>query len=759
MQNNPEIEQIVESAVKIARGLKHEYVLTEHVLLALIRYNPFNKVLEKFGTDLTMLDAELEAYLHSLVNLVTDKDIQPKKTNALERCFNRAMTQVLFTGRRSMTTADLYLAMMAENNSHAHYYLLKYGVKKQEFMDFYNANYNHSDAVISDKQATEILTEHCTDLTKLAKEDRLEPMIGRSDELDEMITVLARRFKANVLMVGDPGVGKTAIIEGLAQEISAGRVPEFLKDHEVWSLEIGSLLAGSKYRGEFEEKFKQVIQALEAKKNCILFIDEAHTMMGAGSSSNSSLDFANMLKPAITKGNLKVVASTTWEEYYESFEKDRALMRRFHRVGIDEPTDEVTEQILIGLSPRLEKFHNVLIDTDAITAAVDLSRRYIHDRKNPDKSIDLIDGACARERVKDQGNVTVNKDMIMAQLSRVTDVPIDRLQNERSANILELESNIKQRLYGQDLAVDSVLDRVYINFSGIGNNKRPIASFLFLGPTGTGKTELAKLLAENLDMKLLKYDMSEYQEKHTVSSLIGAPPGYVGFEDGNVGGGKLISDVSKNPFSILLFDEIEKAHPDVINIMLQMLDEARISSSNGKTVDLKNCIIIMTSNLGARDNENNNIGFGQNLEKTGSEDKAMKDFFKPELRNRIDQVCKFAKLDSLAVKKVVLKFVDELKTSLEVKNIKLTLTESAVELLAEKGYDNKMGARPLSRKIDELVRVPLSKRILFDKLENCTIHVISKDGAIDFITEEPVVTQPVVTEDGYIVLDQFKPKI
>jgi ATP-dependent Clp protease ATP-binding subunit ClpA len=759
MQNNPEIEQIVESAVKIARGLKHEYVLTEHTLLALIRYNPFQKVLEKFGVDVAMMDAELEAYLYSLTNLETTKDIQPKKTNALERCFNRAMTQVLFTGRRSMTTADLYLAMMAENNSHAHYYLLKYGVKKQEFMDFYNANYNHADTVISDKQANEILTEHCTDLTKLAQEDRLEPMIGRSDELAEMITVLARRFKANVLMVGDPGVGKTAIIEGLAQEISAGRVPEFIKNNEVWSLEIGSLLAGSKYRGEFEEKFKQVIQALETKKNCILFIDEAHTMMGAGSSSNSSLDFANMLKPAITKGNLKVVASTTWEEYYESFEKDRALMRRFHRVGIDEPTDEVTEQILIGLSPRLEKFHNVLIDTDAITAAVELSRRYIHDRKNPDKSIDLIDGACARERVKDAGTITVNKDMIMAQLSRVTDVPIDRLQNERSANILELDSNIKQRLYGQDTAVDAVLERVYINFSGIGNNKRPIASFLFLGPTGTGKTELAKLLAENLDMKLLKYDMSEYQERHTVSSLIGAPPGYVGFEDGNVGGGKLISDVSKNPFSILLFDEIEKAHPDVINIMLQMLDEARITSSNGKTVDLKNCIIIMTSNLGARDNESNNIGFGQSLEKTGSEDRAMKDFFKPELRNRIDQVCKFTKLDSLAVKKVVVKFLDELKLSLEVKNIKLTLTESAIDLLAEKGYDNKMGARPLSRKIDELIRVPLSKRILFDQLENCTIHVTAKDGAIDFITEEVNTTQPVVNEDGYIVLDQFNPKI
>ena len=758
MQNNPEIEQIVEAAVKIARDLKHEYVLTEHTLLALLRYNPFHKVLEKFGTDVNTMDAELEAYLYSLQNLVTDKDIQPKKTNALERCFNRAMTQVLFTGRRSMTTADLYLAMMAENNSHAHYFLLKYGVHKKEFMEFYNANYNQSDAVISDKQATEILTEHCTDLTRLAKEDRLEPMIGRSEELDEMVTVLARRFKANVLMVGDPGVGKTAIIEGLAQEISAGRVPEFIKDNEVWSLEIGSLLAGSKYRGEFEEKFKQVIQALEAKKNCILFIDEAHTMMGAGSSSGSSLDMANMLKPAITKGNLKVVASTTWEEYYESFEKDRALMRRFHRVGIDEPTPEVTEQILIGLSPRLEKFHNVLINTDAITAAVELSGRYIHDRKNPDKSIDLIDGACAKERVKDQGNATITKDMIMAQLSRVTSVPLDRLENERSSNIIELEGNIKQKLYGQDEAVDRVLERVYINFSGIGNNKRPIASFLFLGPTGTGKTELAKLLAENLDMKLLKYDMSEYQERHTVSGLIGAPPGYVGFEDGNLGGGKLISDVSKNPFSILLFDEIEKAHPDVVNIMLQMLDEARITSSSGKTVDLKNCIIIMTSNLGARDNENNNIGFGQSLEKTGSEDKAMKDFFKPELRNRIDCVCKFNKLDTLAIKKVVLKFVDELKDSLMNKNIRLNLTESVIDMLADKGYDNKMGARPLGRKIDELIRVPLSKKILFDRLENCNISAIMVEDRVEFIIEPPMLA-PVVNEDGYIVLDQNNPTI
>ena len=754
MQNNPEIEQLIAGAVKIAKDKSHEYVMTEHVLMALLNYTPFRKVLEKFGTDVALMYTELDAYLNSLISLIKSDVEQPKKTNALERVFNRALTQVLFTGRRSVTTLDLYLAMMGENNSHAHYFLLKYGVKKKDFVEFWQKNYNHGDIQITDEQATEILDEYCINLTRLATEDRLEPMIGRGTELEEIIAALARRFKANVLLVGDPGVGKTAIVEGLAQSVAQGAVPEFLKGHEVWSLEIGSLLAGSKYRGEFEEKFKQVIQALEAKKKCILFVDEAHTMKGAGSSSQSTLDMANMLKPAITKGSLKVVASTTWEEYYESFEKDRALMRRFHRVSIDEPSLDVTEQILIGLSPRLESFHNVMIDTEAILAAVELSNRYIHDRKNPDKSIDLLDAACARERMRDLGQVTITRDLIMTQLSRITEVPMDRLQNERSDKIVELESNIKQRLYGQDAAIDAVLDRVYVNFSGIGLEKKPMASFLFLGPTGTGKTELAKLLAENLDMKLLKYDMSEYQERHTVSSLIGAPPGYVGFEDGNVGGGKLISDVTKNPFSIILFDEIEKAHPDVINIMLQMLDEARITSSNGKTVDLKNCMIIMTSNLGARDNENNNIGFAQDLERTGSEERAMKEFFRPELRNRIDQICRFNKLDSLAIKKVVIKFVAELQTSLLNKNIRLSLSEAVIDLLARRGYDNKMGARPLSRKIDELIRVPLSKRILFDRLCDCAVYAdIDGDQVIFHVrANEPLM---LVNSEGLVIADDI----
>jgi len=759
MQNNPEIEQIIEQAIKIARDRKHEYVLTEHLLMSLLQHAPFRAVLTKFGCDIAHLDIDLSRYLDGLINLrKDDSDLQPKKTNALERVLNRALTQVLFTGRRSLTTADLYLAIMGESNSHAHYFLLKYGVNKVEFIKFWEANYNRNGFGISDQQANEILEEHCTNITALAKADRLEPVIGRDYEVNEMVTVLARRFKANVLMVGDPGVGKTAIIDGLAQRIAQNDVPEFLKDHEVWSLEIGALLAGSKYRGEFEEKLKDVIKALESKKNCVLFIDEAHTMKGAGASGNSSLDFANMIKPAITKGSLKVVASTTWEEFYESFEKDRALMRRFYRLSIDEPDRNTTEKILIGLSPRLEKFHSVVIETDAIEAAVDLSARFMTDKKNPDKSIDLIDAACARERVKDNGISIITAANILNQVSKLTGIPMDRLESNNSKRITDLEHNIKSKLYGQDAVVDQVLERVYITFAGIGNEKKPMASFLFLGPTGTGKTELAKLLSSNLDMPLLKYDMSEYQEKHTVSSLIGAPPGYVGFEDGNVGGGKLISDLSKNPFSILLFDEIEKAHPDVSNILLQLLDEARITSANGKTVDCKNTIVIMTSNLGARDNESNNIGFGQSFEKTGSEDKAMKDFFKPEMRNRIDLICKFVKLDMLSVKKVVIKFVDELKSSLLSKNIRITLTEPAVEYLADQGYDSKMGARPLGRKIDELIRVPLSKRILFENLRDTTMIIDFKDGALTFNETNATQEFSSIDNNGIIVIDRLNPR-
>ena len=752
MQQNPEIEQILAQAQKLARAKKHEYVTLEHLALSLVRHAPFNAVLKKFGIMVDALENDFEMYIDSQVHLKLQSNADPKKTNALERVFNRALTQVLFAGRRQVTTIDLWLALMNENNSHAHYYFLKYGVDKKAFIEFWQENYSIKGGVISDDQADEILDEHCINLSERAKENKLEPLIGRATELNEIITVLAKKFKANVLMVGDPGVGKTAIAEGLATMIHQGQVPEFLKKHEVWSLEIGSLLAGSKYRGEFEEKLKAVIMALEQKKNVVLFIDEAHTMRGAGSSGSSSLDFANMIKPAITKGLLKVIASTTWEEYYESFEKDRALMRRFYRVSIDEPDAATTVRILQGLQPRLEEFHNVAIDAKAIDRAVELATRYLYDKKNPDKSIDLIDAACARERVKDQGKTAITVEMIQDQVGRVANIPADRVKNDVNTKIVELESNIKQRLYGQDQVVDSVLERIYVNYAGIGSQRRPVGCFLFLGPTGTGKTELAKLLAENLDMHLLRYDMSEYQDRHTVSSLLGAPPGFVGYDDSQLGGGKLINDLSKNPFSILLFDEVEKAHPDVANIFLQMMDEGTITGSNGKRVDVKNCIIIMTSNLGARDNENNNIGFGQSLDKSGEEDRAVKDYFRPELRNRLDMICKFNKLDPLSIKKVVVKFVDELKRSLGERRINLMLTEAMIDHLVSVGYDPKMGARPLSRKIDELIKVPLSKKILFEQLKDCAVTVDWNNDAVVFSNATDTAA-PVVDKDGIIVID------
>ena len=754
MQQNPEIDQILLAAQKLARAKQHEYITLEHLALALIKHAPFNAVLIKFGVMTSVLEIDLEAYIDSMVHLKLDKDADPKKTQALERVFNRALTQVMFTGRRQITTIDLWLAIMNETNSHAQYYFLKYGIEKKTFIEFWQNNYTTKGGLLNDEQANEILETHCINLSAKARENKLEPLIGRDTELKEIITVLAKKFKSNVLMVGDPGVGKTAIAEGLATMIQQGHTPEFLKDHEVWSLEIGSLLAGSKYRGEFEEKLKEVITALEQKKKVVLFIDEAHTMRGAGASTSSSLDFANMIKPAITRGILKVVASTTWEEYYESFEKDRALMRRFYRVNIDEPDAVTTVRILQGLQPRLEQFHGTKIESTAIDRAVELSTRYLHDKKNPDKSIDLVDASCARERIKDIDGVVVTAEMIQEEVGRVANIPVDRVKNDVSVKVMELESNIKQRLYGQDQVVDAVLERIYVNYAGIANQRRPVGCFLFLGPTGTGKTEMAKLLAENLDMHLLRYDMSEYQDRHTVSSLLGAPPGFVGYDDSQLGGGKLINDLSKHPFSVLLFDEVEKAHPDVANIFLQMMDEGTITGSNSKNVNVKNCIIIMTSNLGSRDNENNNIGFGQSLMKSGEEDRAVKDYFRPELRNRLDMICKFNSLDMLSIKKVVVKFIDELKHSLVEKNIRVSCTEALIDHLATVGYDPKMGARPLARKIDELVKVPLSKKILFERLRDCdvTVNWTGQTVTFDHITATP--GNAVVNSNGIIILDQ-----
>jgi ATP-dependent Clp protease ATP-binding subunit ClpA len=754
VNNSPEIESIIEQAIDYAKKRKHQYCTIEHLLLALVTHTPFKKCLDSFGSDTDMMIQEVTAYidsLHAIVAIVDpDVEVQPRKTNSLERVMNRSVTQVLFTGRRQVTTIDLYLSMASEGNSHAHYFLLKYGINKNEFVAHWQKTYKGSEftAKLTNDQADEILEEYTTNLTNLARSGKLEPLIGRSKELDDIVNVLAKRFKSNVLMVGDPGVGKTAIAEGLATMIADKTVPEFLLDHELYSLEIGALLAGSKYRGDFEEKVKAVLDALNTKRKAVLFIDEAHTMKGSGGSTSGSIDFANMIKPAITKGTLKVIASTTWEEFYESFEKDRALMRRFYRISIDEPSHDSTVRILKGLSTRLNDFHDVEISEEAVNSAVESAARYIHDRKNPDKSIDLLDAACAKQRVAGNKGAIITKDLIHEQVERFTGVPADKLNGDNFDRINSLEVNIKGKLYGQDETIEQVLERVYVSFAGIGNESKPTASFIFLGPTGTGKTELAKLLSKNLDMPLLKYDMSEYGEKHSVSSLIGPPPGYVGFGDSQVGGGRLINDLSKNPHSILLFDEVEKAHPDIFNIFLQMLDEGTITGSNGKKVNCKNAIIIMTSNLGSADGERNNIGFGTQ-EKQGEDDKALKEFFKPEFRNRVDLICKFNKLDSLAIKKIVIKFTEDLKKSLvEKHNITLNLSEPVVDYLAEQGYDKKMGARPLARKIDELVRVPLSKKVLFERIKNATITANMNGDSIDFAVTQKLTAK--VNDDGII---------
>lgn len=489
MNHSPEIDSIIEQAIHHAKERKHQYVTVEHLLLGLINHSSFKKCLNSFGADIETMEQEIKAYLDSLHAIVSKEDeVVPRKTNSLERVMNRSVTQVLFTGRRQVTTIDLYLSIAAEGNSHAHYFLLKYGINKNEFVAHWQKNYKHNEVGnLTENQADEILEEYTINLTQLAAQGKLEPMIGRGKELDDIINVLAKRFKSNVLMVGDPGVGKTAIAEGLAQMMINKEVPEFLQDHQLYSLEIGSLLAGSRYRGDFEEKVKAVLDALNTKKKTILFIDEAHTMQGTGGASTGSVDFSNMIKPAITKGTLKVIASTTWEEYYESFEKDRALMRRFYRVSVDEPNHDTTIRILNGLSARLNDFHNVEITDEAIKAAVESADRYIHDRKNPDKSIDLLDAACAKQRVAENKGAIITKDLVFDQVERFTGVPADKMKGDNFDLIHNLESNIKDKLYGQDETVQKVLERIYVNFAGIGNDSKPTGSFLFLGPTGTGK--------------------------------------------------------------------------------------------------------------------------------------------------------------------------------------------------------------------------------------------------------------------------------
>ena len=754
IQPNPEIEVIIDLASARAKHYNHEYVTLEHILYGIVNYEPFGKLLENYGVDTKGMIADIDDYLTHQTYLISSTQAEPRRTHRVEHVLNRALTQVLFSARRQLTVIDLMISITQEHNSHAAYFILKYGIEDRDsLIAFYNQQYNPTlgRKNATDKKATEFLNEHCADLNAQAAEGKIDPVIGRDYEIDEITQVLAKRNKSNVLLVGDPGVGKTAIAEGLALKIHNKEVPAYLQDYVVYSMDIGSMLAGCKYRGEFEEKIKEVINALTVKGKCILFIDEAHQMQGAGAGTQSSVDFANMIKPALGKGQIKVIASTTWEEYSQSFEKDRALMRRFYRLGVDEPTPSVAKDILRGLRGHFEEFHDTHIDDAAIEAAVDFSVRYQADKRLPDKAIDLIDTACAKLKIAGAG-LTCTKSHIVEAIAKAVKIPAEQIGSEGTKSLDNLDANIKVKLYGQDTVVDNVLEKIYVSRAGLKSINKPVGSFLFLGPTGTGKTELAKLLADNLGMKLVRYDMSEYQEKHAAAKLIGAPPGYVGYDDGQLGGGLLISDLEKNPNSIILFDEIEKAHPDVSNVLLSLMDEGVVTGSNGKKADARNAIIILTSNLGASANEGNAIGFGRSMEKSGEDDKAVKDFFKPEFRNRLDAICKFNKLDPLSIKKIVAKFVNEVNDLLVDKNIRVRLTEAAVDQLALVGYDSKMGARPLARKINDLIKVPLSKKILFEGVGAGTVVVDFADQEFTFTAVPVTAQQPTVDENGYIVL-------
>jgi len=626
-------------------------------------------------------------------------------------------------------------------------------VTKEKFVKYFQENVQITEdaevetRIVNSNQIDRILNQFCTNLSLKAKQRKLDPVIGRDDEIEKIQLVLARRNKANVLMVGDPGVGKTAIAEGIARKIHEGKVPKFIKDHQVYTLDISALLAGSKYRGDFEERVKAVLSALEKKGKIILFIDEAHMMNGAGAANGSSNDMANMLKPILTKGVLKLIASTTWEEYRKHFESDRALMRRFQRVTIEEPTAEMSVKILKGLKKYYEQHHNVKISDAAIEQAVKLSVKYMSDKKLPDKAIDIIDCACARYKLKDDESMEgitqiVDIEQVTYELSKMINMPLETVAQKESKNLADLDTQMKGVVYGQDSAVDTLLDKIFVSQAGMKAPNKPIGSFLFLGPTGCGKTETAKQLSDKMGMQLIRFDMGEYQEKHSVARLIGAPPGYVGYEDN---AGQLITKLQETPNAILLLDEVEKAHPDVMNILLAFMDNGFITGSNGKQADGRNTILIMTSNLGAADNELNTIGFGD-LERNGEDDKAIKKHFSPEFRNRLDAVIKFSKLGGDTVIQIVKKFVADLNSQLKDKGIEIVVNAKATRWLADRGYDKKMGARPLARIIDNEIKSPLSRRVLFGDLADggrVTVDIV--DDKLDFTVVE--IPKPLTKEE------------
>ena len=743
VEPSKELQLVFDKAISDAKSLQHEYVTLEHIMFAMLCSENFYNIVQGYGADPDFVKSNLEHYLKEKLGDIKTEETKykPKKTSSVERVLNRAFTQVLFSGRPEITLPDVMLSLLSEKKSMATYYLEEVGITKEKFAEYINSEFEaeYEDEEISGA-AQKALRAFTTNLNDDVKKNKVDPVIGRAEELESLALALGRRQKNNVLMVGDPGVGKTAIAEGLAYNIVNDNVPDFLKEFSVYNLDIGSMLAGSKYRGDFEERFKLVLTGLKSKGKTIMFIDEAHMMSGAGAAgSNSANDLANMLKPALAKGNIKVVASTTWEEYRKYFEKDRALMRRFQRVTIDEPSNEVTKDILRGIKKYYEDYHATTITDSAIDAAVKLSVKYQSDKKLPDKAIDLLDVACSRFKLSNtpEGERTVSEEEVQFELSKMINLPTEQVAERESGNLVNLDKNIKKVVYGQDTAVDEVVDKILVSQAGLKPEDKPVGSFVFMGPTGTGKKETAKALSNELGVKLVRFDMSEYQEKHAVAKLIGSPPGYVGHEEN---AGLLITKLQENPNCVLLLDEIEKAHPDVSQLLLQIMDNGKVTGSNGKEADARNSIIILTTNLGAKQAEKNSIGFGDEQEEV-YEDTELKKFFAPEFRNRLDGVITFNKLGKPVMMKIVGKFLVELKNMVKDKGVVINITDEALDYLVDKGFDPKMGARPLQRVIDKEIKRPLSRELLFGKLKTggtLTIDIVNGEVSLNVLEESTV---------------------
>ena len=724
------LEQTLHRALAHANERRHEYATLEHLLLALTEDSDATAVLRACGIDLDRLRAELSDYLdNELANLITNRPDDAKPTAGFQRVLQRAAIHVQSSGREEVTGANVLVALFSERESHAVYFL-----QEQEMTRFDAVNYiSHGiakapgrsetkrvsgadDEAAAEKvvkKGSEALEAYCVNLNKKASGGKIDPLIGREQEVERTIQILCRRSKNNPLYVGDPGVGKTAIAEGLARRIVQQEVPEVLRNATIFALDMGSLLAGTRYRGDFEERLKAVVSELEAMEGAILFIDEIHTVIGAGATSGGAMDASNLLKPALASGSLRCIGSTTYKEYRSYFEKDRALVRRFQKIDVNEPSVEDAVKILQGLKPYYEKHHKVTYTNDAIRVAVELSAKYIGDRKLPDKAIDIIDevGAAQMLLPENKRRKKIGVKDVEAVVAKIARIPPKSVSRDDKETLLNLERDLKTMVFGQNKAIDALVSAIKLARAGLREPEKPIGNYLFTGPTGVGKTEVARQLAMTLGIELTRFDMSEYMERHTVSRLIGAPPGYVGFDQG----GMLTDAIDQHPHCVLLLDEIEKAHPDLFNILLQIMDHGKLTDHNGKIVDFRNVILIMTSNAGAADMAKPAIGFERDR-RVGEDIEAVEKMFTPEFRNRLDAIIPFAPLTQEVINRVVDKFIMQMEAQLEDRGVSIELNEEAREWLGKKGYDPLYGARPLGRVIQEYIKKPLAEELLFGKL-------------------------------------------